>query len=493
MLITSREKRLCQVLCELPKKHDYRYGTTASQALQQALFRSLAADNNDYLHILFKGNVPIGKQDWVLRDAQGMVEGAEYTEAARGKPCGHIFKSGEATYRCKTCTLDDTCVLCSQCFDSSDHAGHMVYVSTSPGNSGCCDCGDEEAWRLPVRCAIHTLDASTVAGKQREAQKLPDDLVESIRMTIGRALDYACDVISCSPEQLRLTKTEESIREDERVSHLGPKWYDEDEDLDPEFALVLWNDEKHTVDEVQNQVARACRRPMSFGLDKANETNDMGRSVISYSKDVRALLDIAKIIEAIKITVTIRSSRDTFREQMCGTIIEWLVDISGCTVGEDNTIIRQIICEEMLKVWRTGSRAVNSIIGRSGMDDHEIDESAELSEQVLNSAARRDALAGHLRTVGIESDSDLPTTIDNDLDRENDDGDDEADSQLNDDEMELDLEMVTVDPDRDLEMRTADMEETEVSEATYAGYPPPPPPAPPPRAQAESQQKIRTF
>lgn len=485
MLILSREKRLCQILCDLPRAHGYRYGTEASQALQQALFRSLAAENNDYLRILFKGKVPRAKKDWILRDSQGMVEGAEYMEAARGKPCGHIFKSGEATYRCKTCTLDDTCVLCSQCFDSSDHAGHMVYVSTSPGNSGCCDCGDAEAWRLPVNCAIHTLDTSTVAGMQREAQRLPDDLVESIRMTIGRAIDYMCDVISCSPEQLRLPKTEQTIREDERLSFLASKWYEEDTDTDPEFALILWNDEKHTVDEVQNQVARACKKALSFGLDKANETNDMGRSVVSYSKDIGKLLKTAKIIEAIKITVTIRSSRDTFREQMCGTIIEWLVDISGCIVGEDNTILRQILCEEMLKVWRTGSKAVNSTVGKNGIDDHEIDESAEISENMLNQAARRDALAGHLRIVGNESDSDLNTN-----DHENDDGDDEADSQLNDDEMELDLEIVNVDPNRDLEMRTADMEETEVSEATYAGYPPPPPPPPHPPPAAQSLQQL---
>ena len=475
MLITTREKRLCQVLCGLPRKHAYRYDTEACQALQQALFRFLVAENHDWLRILFKGKIPRDKGDWVLRDAQGMIEGAEYTEAARGKPCGHIFKSGEATYRCKTCTLDDTCVLCSQCFDSSDHTGHMVYVSTSPGNSGCCDCGDEEAWRIPVNCAIHTPEVSTAAGKQREAQRLPDELMESVRMTIGRAVDYMCDVISCSPEQLRLSKTEETIRQDERQSLLGSKWYEEEDDDDPEFALVLWNDEKHTVDEVQNQVARACKHATSFGLEKANETNDRGRSVVSYSSDISKLLKTAKIIEAIKITVTIRSSRDTFREQMCGTIVEWLLDISGCTIGDDNTFLRQLVCEEMLKVWRTGSLAANSTIGKSGIDDHEIDESAELSEHVLSQAARRDALAGHLRTAWHESDSDL-----NANDPDNDDGDDEADSQINDDEMELDLEMVSVDPERDLDMRTTDMEETEVSEATYAGYPPPPPPPPPP-------------
>lgn len=484
MLLTSRERRLCQLLRDLPEKFSYRYTSDARQALQQALFRSLAADNDDYLQRLFSGQVPRLHEDWDLRKAQGMVEGAEYTEVARGKACGHIFKSGEATYRCKNCTLDETCVLCSRCFESSDHAGHMVYVSISQGNRGCCDCGDAEAWKIPVNCAIHTAKASSAAGKRRQPSNLPDDLMESIKMTIGRAIDYMCDVISCSPEQLRLTKTEDTIRQDERLSHLASKWYEEVDDPHPEFALVLWNDEKHTVEEVQDQVARACKRKVEFGLKKANETNDMGRSVVEYSQDVRHLLKIAKIIEAIKITVTIRSSRDTFREQMCGTVIEWLVDISGCSMGEEHDILRHTICQEMLKQWRTGSGAANSSVGRSGLDDHEIDESAELSDYVLAQATRRHALAGHLRTIEAGSDSDLDT---HDHDN-NDDGDDEADSQINDDEMDIDMESVGAGPDRDLEMRTGELEdETEVSEATYAGYPPPPPPPPAP------PQYVRTF
>lgn len=488
MLVTSRERRLCQVLRDLPEKFGYRYTPTASQALQQALFRSLVADNNGYLQSLFNGRIPRIYEDWELRKAQGMVEGAEYTEGARGKACGHIFKSGEATYRCKTCTLDDTCVLCSRCFESSDHAEHIVYVNISPGNTGCCDCGDAEAWRIPVNCAIHTTTVSNASGKRRQSSTLPDDLMESVKMTIARAIDYICDVISCSPEQLRLQKTEETIRQDERLSYLASKWYEEAEDLNPEFALILWNDEKHTVEEVQNQVARACRMKLQFGLEKANETNNMGRSVVEYSRDVHHLLRISKIIEAIKITVTIRSSRDTFREQMCGTLIEWLVDIAGCRIREEYDILRQTVCQEMLKVWRTGSGAANSKVGKCGIDDHEVEELAKLSDFVLAQVARRDALTGRLRSVGIGSDSDVDTNDDDE------DGDDEADSLTNDDEMELDLELVG-DPDQDLEMRSAGEleDETEVSEATYAGYPPPPPPPPAPPQHLRLHDSLRTF
>ena len=480
MLLTNRERRLCEIFRDLPERFDFRYTEEASKAVQQALFLSLVGENEVHLRRIFKGKIPSSAEFWSLRDAQGLKEGAEYTEAARGKPCGHIFKNGEATYRCRTCTLDDTCVLCSRCFDASDHTGHLVNVSISPGNTGCCDCGDLEAWRIPVHCTIHDPDISAAAGKRREGQSLPEELMESARMTIARAIDYMCDVISCSPEQLRLQKTEESIRQDERLSHLASKWYEEVEDLDPEFALILWNDEKHTIDEVKTQVARACRERSRFGLDKANETNDFGRSVIKYSKDIQELLKTAKIIEDIKITVTIRSSRDTFREQMCGTIIEWLVDIAGCSLGENDDTLRRIICEEFLKTWRTGSAAANSSIGKE-MDDHEIDESFQMRRHVFAHASRRDALAGRLRLIETTL---AERNADRNDDMDDDDGDDDTDSQANEDEMEIDMEFLNpvdegVDPD--IEMRTPiePEDETEVSEATYAGYPPPPPPPPP--------------
>ena len=180
MLLTDRDRRLCHLLRDLPKQYGLRYTKSASQALQKALYTSLVAENDQYLQILFNGKVPRAGEDWSLRIAQGMVEGSEYSEAARGKACGHIFKAGDATYHCKTCTDDNTCVLCTRCFEASDHTGHNVTHSISLGNTGCCDCGDDEAWKIPVKCAIHTADASTTAGKQSQVPSLPDELVDSI-------------------------------------------------------------------------------------------------------------------------------------------------------------------------------------------------------------------------------------------------------------------------------------------------------------------------
>ncbi|WEW58063.1 E3 ubiquitin-protein ligase ubr1 [Emydomyces testavorans] len=479
------ESTLGRALLSHPRRYGHRYDAGAKRDLLQLLFRSLTGFNDEYLRVLFPEGHPQGC--WKLSEAQGAKEGAEYTEAARGKRCGHVFKAGEASYRCMTCSTDETCALCARCFDASDHTGHKYHVHVSSGHSGCCDCGDEEAFRLPVNCAIHT-DLEGKAKKGKASSQIPSDFMDSIRTTIARAFDYFCDVISCSPEQLRLPKTEDNIKQDEIASRLASGWYNgaDPEEEAPEFALVLWNDEKHTIYEVTQQVARACRESSQFGLEKANETNDFGRSVVKYSTDLPSLLRVSGVIEQIRITVTIRSSRDTYREQMCGTILEWFTDIAGCHIGGDNEVLRRTICEEMLSVWRAGSRASNADIGMHGIDDHSREEGR-----------------GYRGIIGITAQGQMVAEPDFTALNTNDDdeNDDEANDEVDEDEGEAeddedddeDMDDVTTlliaagagDPreDSDVEMGTED--DLEAGEATMAGYPPPPPP--PPRTREEER------
>lgn len=372
MASENLEARLNQALCSLPAEFDCRYTSQARSKLLDILFRCLTNDRSDYLADLFPNGFP---ESYSLEEAQGSLEQTEYTEAARGHPCGHILRPGEATYACSTCSDDPTCILCSRCFTASDHEGHAVDINISNGNGGCCDCGDEEAWKRPVICAIHTVRDS-IDNAQPAASQLPVDLADAARITVARALDYFCDVISCSPENLRATKTRETVEQDERRSRLDPATYTYNDLIEekPEYNLVMWNDEKHTMDEVQDQVARACRDRRRIGLLRAEEANELGRSIVSQSHDLQELLRRAKIIEEIKITVTLRSARDTFREQMCGTILEWLSDIAGCVIQGNASFLRQTICEEMLQVWRIGSEAWNARVGREGLDDNQSDE-----------------------------------------------------------------------------------------------------------------------
>ncbi|ROW18168.1 hypothetical protein VPNG_00112 [Cytospora leucostoma] len=449
--MSTPELQLCQFLMEHPFQNGFRYTKEAEDSLLESLFRFLSGGKDDYLRLFFPNGGPVVDGNVLkLRDAQGAVEGAEYTEAARGMACGHIFKQGEASFSCKTCGVDDTCCLCAKCFDATDHTGHMVRISISPGNSGCCDCGDPEAWKTPMFCTIHSMwEHEQAKGKGKQAVSLPDDLLFSIRMTIGRVIDYLCDVISCSPEHLRRTKTVESIERDEEMSRLNSTYHGGDVGPPGEYAIVLWNDEKHTIIEVRDQVARACRMSTRQALEKAHETDTIGRSILTYNENIEELLRQATTLEQIRVTVTIRSSRDTFREQMCGTIIEWLKDISGCSVGPDHGILRTIVCEELLKPWRMGSPAAHAIVGQEGLFDE--DKEAQKEDTSMNvytqfallQAARLQQAREAARRLG-------PTrTLE-----ESDDDDEDSDDWRADEALEAD-------------------------EATMAGYPPPPPPPPP--------------
>jgi E3 ubiquitin-protein ligase UBR1 len=502
--LSTQELQLCDFLKTLPRVHKNRYTEQAENELLQSLFWSLAGGRQEYLRLFFPDNArPLPNATWKLRKAQGGTDGDEFTEAARGKACGHIFKPGEATYRCKTCSQDDTCVLCSRCYDSSDHTGHMVYVSVSMGNSGCCDCGDPEAWRLPIHCSIHTAHSDGSKGKGKEkATGLPDELAESIRMTVGRVFDYICDVISCSPEQLRLPKSKETILLDEKMSRLGSHYYNGDIVEEPcEFALLLWNDEKHTVNEVRDQVARACKIKEAEAMKRAHETDDIGRSIVKYSTDVPELLHVSKIIEQIKVTVTIRSARDTFREQMCGTIIEWLSDIAGCSVGSDHDILRLVVCEEMLRPWSTGSEASNRDVGMKGIDDHEREEHADYRRLQLHrqqEALRAAALAAVLDSdVDTDQDDEEQQDVEGEVELMEDEG---AMSTDGEDEDVIDPRLLVAgvegqaifqgetqaetDTDGDIDMtQNEDEDPLEAQEAVMAGWPPPPPPPPPPQRQ----------
>ncbi|KAK7430780.1 E3 ubiquitin-protein ligase ubr1 [Neonectria magnoliae] len=481
--MSTQEQQLCQFLAELPSRFNYRFTEEASRELLTSLFWSLAGGSNEYMRLLFSEGKP--GDTLKLSDAQGAVEGAEYTESARGKRCGHIFKPGEASYMCRTCGTDETCCLCSRCFDSTDHTGHMVRIQISVGNSGCCDCGDDEAWRTPLFCTIHS-DMQTGAhkGKGKEAAGLPEDLVTNLEMTIGRVFDYICDVISCSPEQLRQAKTKESILEDEKSSRLASQYYGPDTEPCNDFALILWNDEKHTVQEVQDQVARACRKSRRAAAENAWETDAIGRTILTYLSDVDRLLHMATIMEAIRVTVTIRSARDTFREQMCGTLVEWLSDISGCSVGFDNHILRRTICEQVMKPWRQGSSATHTL---GLIDDEEEDDQMVESRHRFDGMNARfimalQAAAGTNTGLDIQIDDSDEDDDDDDMDEIGDLGNHSPSSSVagGDEDEDDDVLMVDARGDvGDLGMNWSQSDQAlEEDEATMAGYPPPPPPPP---------------
>lgn len=72
--------------------------------------------------------------------------------------CGRVFKMNEPFYSCRECGMDPTCVLCVNCFKQSAHRHHKYKMGTS-GGGGCCDCGDNEAWKQDHYCDEHKVSS----------------------------------------------------------------------------------------------------------------------------------------------------------------------------------------------------------------------------------------------------------------------------------------------------------------------------------------------
>ncbi|KAF7728893.1 hypothetical protein EC973_005288 [Apophysomyces ossiformis] len=131
-----------------------------------------------------------------------------------GRQCGHVFRKGEPVYRCRNCGLDDTCVFCTKCFRATDHDGHDVFFSVSLGSGGCCDCGDPEAWKVPLQCKVHSPKvAATVEANERNSGRalVEPELVQSIRKTVVTVLNFLLDTFALAPEEVVLPASAEDL------------------------------------------------------------------------------------------------------------------------------------------------------------------------------------------------------------------------------------------------------------------------------------------
>lgn len=90
--------------------------------------------------------------------------------------CGAVWGKNDLAFRCKTCEHDPTCAICVPCFQNGNHKNHDYSIIYTGG--GCCDCGDETAWKREGFCSKHR-------GAE-QIQPLPAEIADSV----GPVLDH---------------------------------------------------------------------------------------------------------------------------------------------------------------------------------------------------------------------------------------------------------------------------------------------------------------
>ena len=174
--------------------------------------------------------------------------------------------------------------------------------------------------------------------------------------TVAYALDFILDTLDYSPDETPLPKDEEMLVNQATANLLHRDLY----------AVVVWNDDKHSFDEVIRYLSDTCGCSSEEAANHAFNIDEQGRDIVEMNNYSPKLLEIAQTIARIDLDVTVRRAYDTFREQIASVLIEWLLDLTKCRFLSDTRIIREVIATEFFSPQRkkTSSRCCRMLVGQ---------------------------------------------------------------------------------------------------------------------------------
>ncbi|ALC49081.1 CG9086 [Drosophila busckii] len=169
--------------------------------------------------------------------------------------CNKVFKNGEPTYSCRECGVDPTCVLCVNCFKSSAHRFHKYKMSSS-GGGGCCDCGDDEAWKRDQYCELHLANRKNPL----ESNIITKAVLERCEICFSAILAFCVKFLEIEPNA-----SMECL----------------DGELDgANFCTVLYNDESHTFDQVIHTLTKIAKCRQKDAMEIVAAIDREGRAVV---------------------------------------------------------------------------------------------------------------------------------------------------------------------------------------------------------------------
>ncbi|EDK46045.1 hypothetical protein LELG_04225 [Lodderomyces elongisporus NRRL YB-4239] len=360
-------EELKRFLLFAPSRYNYEVDANVRKELRKRLILSVSK-SGEYLDWLFPEVSNLERTlekdfDWefanylktlsIKRDVQNTHDHSAFHP---NQPCSKIFRRGEPIYRCLTCGIDETCAMCSHCYQPEEHKDHDTYIAIClRENGGVCDCGDPEAWKRQVKCPYALTDSFV---KDRE---IPSEFSEAIHDTLSVVLDYIIDAMSRSDTHLAQAPHDEknAVIRQTQLSAFEPHGYascpaEFQDQTNGNFSLVLYNDQIHHYREAIQRVRLASGKFKDFATMITEKVQNYGRAKVITSKNLDLLIERQNILNSTGMTSCIRSDRDIFREDICDEMINWLNDYTESEFFKASKVAKDIFCQTFCEPWICG-------------------------------------------------------------------------------------------------------------------------------------------
>ncbi|KAI9905130.1 hypothetical protein PsorP6_014204 [Peronosclerospora sorghi] len=243
--------------------------------------------------------------------------------------CAYEFKPGDIAWNCKVCQVDETCVMCNDCFISSDHDDHEVFFYYTH-SGGCCDCGDTEAWAPEGFCTRHkgAQDADPLSF-------LPRDVLVNARDCIAQVMHLVLDTIQEARFGSILTDTDlDTVRA--KVAQ---------EPSTRRYSVIVHYNELQTSQEFATALNKAHPAIAYQMLKIVGETSAQKQSIVRAKASRDDVLELATSLHKHGILTSIVSCEYKAKFPLINSLVQWLAGLATLSDG-----LCRLISEKMCAV-----------------------------------------------------------------------------------------------------------------------------------------------
>ncbi|CEG46056.1 hypothetical protein F441_08560 [Plasmopara halstedii] len=273
-----------------------------------------------------------GEERRLLNELQTCVLDAESHRVLEQLPkrmCAYEFKPGDIAWNCKVCQVDETCVMCNDCFISSDHEDHEVFFYYTH-SGGCCDCGDTEAWSPEGFCTHHkgAQDADPLSF-------LPPDLLVQSRNCIGIVMTLVLNSINEARQGSIINADDLEAMRDKLGSEVPEKLY----------SVIVHYNELQTSQEFATALNKAHPAIAYQMLKIVSETSSQKQSTVRTKASREDVLELAASLHKHGIVTSIVSCDYKSRVPLINSLLQWLASLANLSDS-----LCRLICEKMCAV-----------------------------------------------------------------------------------------------------------------------------------------------